>query len=154
MSEVVMMLTERGMRILMEELRKGGNQPHEVFSRLSEPEPSEEDVNELVEEYLDYKEPKQVNYNEETRAVVDYLVQEGEPVRLADIREHMQELGYHGWEMKTSTQRMQKIMKEVPNISNLRYGMYEYIGGEEDDNNSNETETFEAREIPETGDSD
>ena len=135
--ETVMMLTERGMRILLEELSKGG-QTQKIFARLAEPDPDPNEVDELVEGYLGYKEPKQENNNEETEIVVDFLSQIGRPVKLAEIREHMidQGLGF-GWTVKSSTQRLQKIMKQEPRIVNVGFGKYIYLGG--DNNDSNET---------------
>lgn len=147
-NDVVMMLTERGMKILLEELGKN-NQAQEVFTKLSEQEdeePSQEEVDEYVDGYMDYLhlEPKPVNYNEETKAVVDYLSQEGYPVRLVDIRNHMIKQGFE-WTVKTSTQRMQKIMKKEPNVINVVYGKYTYDGGELDDDNI--SEESEEREV-------
>lgn len=151
--DVVMMLTERGMRILMEEMRKG-SQPQEVFTRLSqeeqEPEPEQEEIDQLVKSYLDYKDNnKPENYKEkqdrELREVIWFLVQSGEPQQLAKIRERMVEKGFD-WTVKTSTQKMQKLMKKEPNIINVGYGKYTYHGGETIDYSSEDDETGEVQE--------
>jgi len=148
--DVVMMLTERGMRILIEEMRKG-SQPKEVFTRLSqeELEPEQEEVDQLVKSYLDYKENnKPENYKEkqdrELREVIWFLVQSEEPQQLASIREHMVEKGFD-WTVKTSTQKMQKLMKKEPNIINTGYGKYTYHGGETIDHSSEDDETGEVQ---------
>lgn len=148
--DVVMMLTERGMRILIEEMRKG-SQPQEVFTRLSqeELEPEQEEVDQLVKSYLDYKgNNKPENYKEkqdrELREAIWFLVQSEEPQQLASIREHMVEKGFD-WTVKTSTQKMQKLMKKEPNIINTGYGKYTYHGGEAIDRSSEDDETGEVQ---------
>ena len=138
MAEVVMMLTEKGMRILFEELRKG-SKPEHVFDALAdaEREPSQDEVDELVKGYEEYKSAKNkeiVDHDRTKRLVVDYLIQEGKPVQLADIRYYLQSKGVY-WNTKISTANMQRIMKTEPNVVNVGFGKYAYEvqGGTDDD---------------------
>lgn len=138
MAEVVMMLTEKGMRILFEELRKGSS-PEHVFDALAnaEQEPSQDEIDELVKGYEEYKSANNkeiIDHDKTTRLVVEYLIQEGKPVQLADIRNYLQSKGVY-WNTKKSTANMRRIMKIEPNVVNVGFGKYAYEvqGGTNDD---------------------
>lgn len=115
--EIVMMLTEKGMRIFMEEMRKS-----ESVEEIDE----EEEIEKLADEYLRVTKkakPKAVNYNE---MIKDYLKEAGRPVKSDELTRIIMDKAGGDLEPKQAYNKVRKAFNEEPTIIKEGYGYYGY----------------------------
>lgn len=120
--EIVMMLTEKGMRIFMEEMRKA-----EPVEEVDE----EEEIEKLADEYLRVTKKvkaKSVNYNE---MIKDYLKEAGRPVKSDELTRAVMDKAGGTLEPKQAYNKIRKAFTEEPTIIKEGYGCYGYEDQEE-----------------------